>query len=311
MAKVLNMGGGRTHTIHFDYEKLQKRCYTCKRLNHEQSVCLFMVKQRQEKAALRREKIIDENSEASAVLQQNDPLFGVLEEEQVGLNPITERPKIAKEVLDEMRRFLLADTGEALAIKVDKVQKSVREAEKDPVLQRTVLRLEQTPMLTTDLNKGKGPVFDFGEKKAERRIGEPVVNPSKLMAASIKANRNPYNAAVSPRPSLPWYDESESGPMVILSNSLTVFRAGSLEPCSSGTVRKHVPIRRRPPRAQRQRNLLALSDGIEALHEDRREGKQEIGSRKRKKSNQGVEEDSTSRAQCLKVIPSEGLASSQ
>ena len=310
MAKVLNMGGGRTHTIHFDYEKLQKRCYTCKRLNHEQSVCLLMVKQRQEKTALRREKIIAENYEASAVLKQNDPLFGVLEEEQVGLNPITGRPKIAKEVLDEMRRFLLAGTGEALAIKVDKVQKSVREAEKDPVLQRTVLRLEKPPLLTTDLNKGKGPVYDFGEKEAESRSWAPNVNPSKLMAASMKAIGNSYNAAVSPRPSLPWYDDSESVPMVILSNSLTVFRAGSLEPSSSGTVRKHVPVRRRPPRAQRQRNLLALTDGTEALNEDRREGKQEIGSRKRKKTNQGVKEDSTSRAQCLKVIPSEGLPSS-
>lgn len=70
------------------------------------------MKKRQEAATSRREKIIAEKSLVTPVLKQIDPLFGVLEEEQVGINPLTGRPKIAKEVLEEMRRFLLDDTGE-------------------------------------------------------------------------------------------------------------------------------------------------------------------------------------------------------
>lgn len=168
MAKVLNMGEGKTHTIHFDIQKFQKRCFTCKRLNHEKSICSWEVKKRQEMAQMRRENIITEKSKLVSVLKQSDPLFGVLKEEQVAINPLTGRPKIANEVLEEMRRFLMADTGEALAIKIDKVKKSVKEAERDPIVQRTVLRLEAAPITTTELNKIKGPVFDYGEKEMER-----------------------------------------------------------------------------------------------------------------------------------------------
>lgn len=46
VAKVLNMDGGKTHTIHFEYEKLQKHCFTCKRLNHEKNIFPLAVKQR-------------------------------------------------------------------------------------------------------------------------------------------------------------------------------------------------------------------------------------------------------------------------
>lgn len=184
MARVLNMGGGRTHTIHFDYEKLQKRCFSCKRLNHEQSICPILVKKRQEEAKTRRNNRMEELNRPMRVIAINDPLFGVLEEEQVGLDPLTGRPKIAKEVLEEMRRFLIADTGEDLTIKVDKVKKSVKEAESDPISQRTILRLEPAPIITSDLNKGKGPVFAYGEKELDRASWDLNVNPNKLMASA-------------------------------------------------------------------------------------------------------------------------------
>ncbi|KAH0928524.1 hypothetical protein HID58_014251 [Brassica napus] len=79
----------------------------------------------------------------------------------------------------------------------------------------------------------------------------------------------------------PWYkgkgysEESESDFRGTLSDLPTVFRAGSTEPCSSGTVRKRGPIRRRPPRAQRQRNMLALMADNSVQEEERRDGKQE------------------------------------
>lgn len=307
MARVPDMGGGKTHTIHFDYEKLQKRCYTCKRLNHEKQFCPLEIKKRQSDALQRRERIIAEKSKVNIVLQQNGPLFEVLEEEQVGLNPNTGRPKIASEVLEEMRRFLLADTDETLAIKVDKVKKSVREAEKDPLLQKTILRLEQAPVLTTDLNKGKGPVFDFREKEIDRRNWDLNAKPIKLLADSMKANRNVLLSEAATRFNSGSNVEAEGYYLDTFSDTLTVFRVRFSEPCSFETVRKRVPIRRRPPRAQRQRQLLALTAGNEVQVGERREGKQEVGSRKRKKVNQGTEEVPSIKAQCLSVIPREGL----
>lgn len=68
-----------------------------------------------------------------------------------------------------------------------------------------------------------------------------------------------------------------------------------------------MPVRRRPPRAQRQRQLLALTGGNEVQVGERREGKQEVGSRKRKKVNQGTEKVPSIKVQCLSVILREGL----
>ncbi|KAG2329715.1 hypothetical protein Bca52824_000895 [Brassica carinata] len=220
-------------------------------------------------------------------LAQNNPLFGVLEEDQVGTDPLTGRPKIAKDVLEEMRRFLLSDTGEDLSIKIDKVKKSVREAENNPISQKTILKLESVPIITHVLDKGKGPVFDYGNKEVYHANWDLNVNLNKLMAASMKANRG----------SFPLRDPLSITFYGSLSDWPTVFRAGFLELCSFGAVRKKVNVRRRPPRAQRQNNqvaqgqnnqlVLVPAKGIQSS--ERREGKQEVGSRKQKKAEQGTE----------------------
>lgn len=165
--------------------------------------------------------------------------------------------------------------------------------------------------MTTDLNKGKGPVFDFGDKEMERHNWDLNVNPNKLLAASMRANKNMFALTALMASNKGSSEEAEDDLRGTFSDYPTVFRAGFLEPCSSGTVRKRPPIRRKPPRAQCQRNLLSLEMATKEKNKERREGKQEVGSRKRKKTNIGAEEDSTSKAQCLKVIPMEGFPSSQ
>lgn len=111
-------------------------------------------------------------------------------ESQVGINPLNGRPKIAEEVLQEMRRYLVANTGEDLAIKIDKVIKSVKEAEKDPEVQRTCLRLEEAPEITKDLNRGKGLVFDYSQKVDDQKKQLSIFKPKKLMA-EIKLYSSP------------------------------------------------------------------------------------------------------------------------
>lgn len=39
-------------------------------------------------------------------LLESDPLFGVLEDSQLGINPATGRPRIAAEVLDGMKQYI-------------------------------------------------------------------------------------------------------------------------------------------------------------------------------------------------------------
>ncbi|XP_018475867.1 uncharacterized protein LOC108847174 [Raphanus sativus] len=234
MARVLNMGAGKSHTIHFDYEKLQKRCFTCKRLNHEESI------------------------------------LPCLEEAQVGTDPLTGRPKISKEVLEEMRRFLISDMSEDLTIKIDKVKRSVREAESNPIL-----RLESVPIITADLNKGKGSTFEYAQ---QRRQEMTLKEASTVLCLTVQRCLR-----------------------LVLRN---LVHPGQL-------ARKRVNVRRRPPRAQRQRNQLALLTASGDQSSLRREGKQEVGSRKRKKTEEGAEVGSINKAQCLQVVPHEGSPSSQ
>ncbi|KAG2301853.1 hypothetical protein Bca52824_030504 [Brassica carinata] len=66
--KVINLPEGGSTVIRYAYEKMQKRCFTCQRLNHEQDKCPIEVKQRQERAAERRANILAQKEKTSLVL---------------------------------------------------------------------------------------------------------------------------------------------------------------------------------------------------------------------------------------------------
>ncbi|XP_009101982.1 uncharacterized protein LOC103828136 [Brassica rapa] len=308
MAKTLDLGEGKSTVIHFDYENVQKRCFTCHRLNHEKSICPVSVKKRQEEARVRRMKIQEELSLKKPYFQEQDPLFGVLAESQVGINPATGRPRIAEEVLQEMRRYLCANTGEDQAIKIDKVIKSVQEAEKDPEVQRTFLRLEAPPEITKDLNRGKGLVFDYGKQIAEQEKQLVVHKTEKLVASAFQA----YKARSLPFDGRMCNSEgSVNSKCATLSDLPTVFKSGAWEPASSGMIRKSNNPRRRPSKAVRkQRKDEGAKEEFREMIEHR-EGKQVSGSKKRKYEEKGEEGRSTPKACCLKAIPHEGLPNVQ
>lgn len=69
--------------------------------------------------------------------------------------------------------------------------------------------------------------------------------------------------------------------------------------------------RKRPSKAQRNSNQNALVIATKFQEGTRREGKQEMGSKKRKKDLQEGEDVSTNKAQCLKVVPKGGLPNPQ
>lgn len=74
--RVLNIKWGKTATILFKYEKVQKRCFTCKRLNHEKSICPIEVRKRevvQGRRNISRELI----PKPGLMLNKDDPLCGV------------------------------------------------------------------------------------------------------------------------------------------------------------------------------------------------------------------------------------------
>ncbi|KAG2332530.1 hypothetical protein Bca52824_003710 [Brassica carinata] len=60
-SKVVNLPDGGSSVVYFNYERIQKRCYECQRLNHEKEVCPLVIKKRRDTASERGERIIKEN----------------------------------------------------------------------------------------------------------------------------------------------------------------------------------------------------------------------------------------------------------
>ncbi|KAG7572675.1 Reverse transcriptase zinc-binding domain [Arabidopsis suecica] len=98
--KIVNLPKGGTATVHFEYERVQKRCYECQRMTHEKDSCPLLLKKRQEASDARRAGAPIPRPKPNPVLKTTDPLFGVLNENQVGIDPATGRPRIALEVLE-------------------------------------------------------------------------------------------------------------------------------------------------------------------------------------------------------------------
>lgn len=99
-------------------------------------------------------------------MQEEDPLFEVLRENQVGVDPISGSDRISTEVLDEMRRYLITGPAEERHIREERVKVLVIDVSKDLVAVRSFLRLEKPPSLTTELKLGKGPVFGYDLQEA-------------------------------------------------------------------------------------------------------------------------------------------------
>lgn len=95
-----------------------------------------MIKKRKDAAFERWQRILQDKGKAEKFLGQDDPLYGVLNEEQVGICTATGRRKIYQEVLDEM----MANEEDKL-VRIDRIRSSVADAEKDPMKQKSSAKL--------------------------------------------------------------------------------------------------------------------------------------------------------------------------
>lgn len=80
------------------------------------------------------------------ILKEDDPLFGVLEESQVGINPATGRLSIAHDVLEGKRLYMLSASGSERIIREQRVKASLADIESDPIAQKDYLSLESIPI---------------------------------------------------------------------------------------------------------------------------------------------------------------------
>ena len=60
-----------------------------------------------------------------------------------------------------MREYILAAEGGEKRIRQERVRKSVSDLDNDPLGQNKFLRLEAPPLITHEVDKGKGFVFGY------------------------------------------------------------------------------------------------------------------------------------------------------
>lgn len=264
-SKVITLPRGQSTTIFFFYERVQKRCYSCQRLTHAQETCHFLLKKRQDLEDDRRSGKVQEKSNPPLILKESDPLHGVLREDQVGVNPITGRVRIAPEVLQGLRQYLLVASGEDRKLKEDKVKNSVGEAERDPIAQKTVLRLEPAPIVSHDLNKGKGIVFGYESESSSAPVFLGGPNDQVMMERDFKSYQDP----ILPPPKAILQARSEPQDFSGLSSGFHVdstgYRIGFSEASPSGVYMKNVYRRKRPSKRKRKlkgKSEISVSESI-------------------------------------------------
>lgn len=108
---MVNLPRGGSTIVWFDYERVLEWCYACQHLTHEKDKCPLLIQQRQETALARKQSNVEVKQSTTVVITKSDPLFGVVSEEQDGINPLTGRLRIAPGVLQNMRDYLTTANG--------------------------------------------------------------------------------------------------------------------------------------------------------------------------------------------------------
>ena len=82
---------------------------------------------------------------------------------------------------------LIMVSGPERKIREDKIKNSVAATEKDPFTQKMALSLEHTPIISKDLNKEKGVVFEYEEQDRRFPFKGEVRGTKKLMFSAIRS----------------------------------------------------------------------------------------------------------------------------
>lgn len=91
-----------------------------------------------------------------------------------------------------MRGYLLASSREDIYVREQRIISSLREAEHNPITQKSVLQLIPSPSFTKDLNKGKSLVNGYDKADMVSQT-LPSSSQPKLMASAISARHSLIN----------------------------------------------------------------------------------------------------------------------
>lgn len=303
--KVVNLPNGGQTNVLYDFEKFQKMCYTCQRLTHEQDKCpLFLCKE-----VVKGVGIDGKGIQSEPFLKEGDPLFGVLNEDQVGLSPDTGRMRIAKDVLDGMRVYLMISSGPERIIKEERVRRSVEDILNDPRGNKASLTLEPIPTISTDIDKGKGIVFGYDKREERNQGNNKNERVCKLLKDAIVSGSTNSRKVMY----LELQDGSEQEFLSLANpsnyDSPTDYRIGFSETGSSRKSKRKGKPRKRPHMSRRKPKVLDKESQDVTVELKEGESSGQIVKRKALLEVEDVNHE----APHLKTmaVPNEGLSSSQ
>lgn len=256
-SKKINFKEGMVNILYY-FERIKKRCYFCQRLTHEQEACPLKAKDVEDKRLATKQKGKRSTLPKERIIKETDPLFGVIDESQVGIDPTTGRERIAKKVIEGMRQYLLVASGEERLVRESRIKKSLSDLANDLIGQKTMLRLEPYPLVSTDIDKGKGIVFGYGSPVQASQLA-PVTQSPLLLEALFPSLEQaaPLCKTMVPLPDLrAFLDKGTVSSFSI--GSTTAFKAGLNEVGpSSGALLKNGKIRKRPYKSRRTKGFSA------------------------------------------------------
>ncbi|XP_024014140.1 uncharacterized protein LOC112088142 [Eutrema salsugineum] len=161
-AKSLNLPDGKVAIVEIEYERKFKKCFNCSRLTHEKQRCPLL--QRNKTRSVEASGKQNMRQQHNATARQHHPNLS----EQImpmlaptvppGFSPHSNL--VAPEVFEQMRIYMSSGDPSERSLRELKMKKTLDELSKDPVVQRSYLRLEAPPVFTAS------PVIKENEQMA-------------------------------------------------------------------------------------------------------------------------------------------------
>ncbi|KAL1215208.1 hypothetical protein V5N11_016975 [Cardamine amara subsp. amara] len=293
-------------TILYDFERVQKRCFACQRLTHDHLACHVALKRNQMKEEEDKLHRLGVEIPKKKLIMESDPLFGVVEDHQIEICSINGKPKIDKTVVEGMRQYLLMAEGAERLARADRIRSSLEALKNDPLGQKTMLRLESAPLVSTDLNKEKGIVFNYGDKAVSSDTELKALKSGNVLGdvmaggSSIKTHDG---VSLRPKGVFKRLGTSKVKDGYDNQSSSTVQRTSIFQAISSGTTLIKNYKRSRPYKNQRKNLVSRINAGSENKVEDI-----EGMSSKRKRVDEADPPSKVARRTNNEMVPNEGLS---
>ncbi|VVB01245.1 unnamed protein product [Arabis nemorensis] len=262
--KVINISRGQTATVDVEYERIRKKCFHCLRLTQDKQRCpLFQGK---------KQTMIKENEKTSQLFnhRKNTPKVHTNLAEKLmpllapkvphGFEPSS---SVVPKVFQQIKIYMSCLDPQERRIREQLMIQTLNELSKDLIAQSSRLRLEAPPLVSSNLNKDKGKVYDFSKTQLVNSQGTHNAELT-TKGAEVLSTEEGYNiqkAALTSltRPELTiqkvHQQQEGSGKFIPEADNL-VFNMGVTEASSSGISGRSINIQQRTSSwSRKKRNI--------------------------------------------------------